>query len=86
VALNHILHENAFDNDKKKKKSVENKTPSNIVPDPINVSQLNEQFKGKLCILNRLTFICSDPTKTHTLVCILYIYIHLYYITCKILF
>jgi len=79
VALNQTLHENAFDNDKKKKKGVENKALSNIVPEPIDVSQLNEKFKGKLCILNRLTFICSDPTKTYTLVI-------LYYIICKISF
>jgi len=74
VALNQTLHENAFDNDKKKKKGVENKALSNIVPEPIDVCQLNEEFKGKLCILNRLTFICSDPTKTYTLVCNLLLY------------
>lgn len=68
VALNQTLNESAFDNDKKKKKGIENKTLPNIVPDPIDVRQLNEEFKGKLCILNRLTFICSDPAKTHTLV------------------
>ncbi|RLU15007.1 hypothetical protein DMN91_012894 [Ooceraea biroi] len=67
VALNQTLHESAFDNDKKKKKGTENKTLANIVPDPIDVRQLNEEFKGKLCILNRITFICSDPAKTHTL-------------------
>lgn len=67
--LNQTIEENTVDNDRKKKrKGEENKTVPNMVPDPINVCKLNEKFKGKLCILNRITFICSDPTKTHTLV------------------
>lgn len=69
IALNQIVHESIFETDKKKKKKgEENKELSNIVPNPIDVSKLNEGFQGKLCILNRITFICSDPTKTHTLV------------------
>lgn len=69
VALNQNLDESVFDVDKKKKKKgEENKEVSNIVPNPIDVSKLNEEFKGKLCIVNRITFSCSDPIKTHTLV------------------
>ncbi|XP_050455686.1 ribonuclease P protein subunit p30 [Cataglyphis hispanica] len=68
VMLNQTIEENTVNNDRKKKrKGEENKTVPNMVPDPINVCKLNEKFKGKLCILNRITFICSDPTKTHTL-------------------
>lgn len=55
-----------MDNDKKKKQ--ETKVVTSVVPDPIDVSKLNEKWKGKLCILNRLTFICSNSTKAHTLV------------------
>lgn len=69
VMLNQTIEESTVDNDrKKKKKGEESKTVPNMVPDPINVGELNEKFKGKLCILNRITFICSDPAKTHTLV------------------
>lgn len=70
VALNQTIDESIFDNDKKKKKKgEENKTVSNVIPEPIDVHKFNQNFEGKLCILNRLTFICSDPTKTHILVC-----------------
>lgn len=70
VALNQVVHESIFDTDKKKKKkSDETKELPNTVPDPIDVSKLNEEFEGKLHILNRITFVCSDSTKTHTLVC-----------------
>ncbi|XP_014481903.1 PREDICTED: ribonuclease P protein subunit p30 [Dinoponera quadriceps] len=64
VALNQILHENVFD-DKKKKKNDESKESSSMVPNPIDVSKLNKEFEGKLHILNRITFICSNSTKTH---------------------
>ncbi|XP_072767287.1 ribonuclease P protein subunit p30 [Anoplolepis gracilipes] len=68
VMLNQTIDESTIDNDrKKKKKGDESKSVPNMVPDPINVCKLNEIYKGKLCILNRITFICSDPTKTHTL-------------------
>ncbi|XP_029161901.1 ribonuclease P protein subunit p30 isoform X2 [Nylanderia fulva] len=60
VMLNQTVHESAIDCDKKKKKK-------DMVPDPINVCKLNEKFEGKMCILNRITFICSNSTKTHTL-------------------
>ncbi|KYM97263.1 PREDICTED: ribonuclease P protein subunit p30-like [Cyphomyrmex costatus] len=65
VALNQIVNESAMDNNKKKKD--ETKQVTNVVPDPIDVSKLNEKWKGKLNILNRLTFICSNSVKVHTL-------------------
>ncbi|XP_071566537.1 ribonuclease P protein subunit p30 [Temnothorax nylanderi] len=64
VALNQTVNESAMDNDKKKK---QDKLVTSVVPDPIDVSKLNEKWKGKLCILNRLTFICSSAAKAHTL-------------------
>ncbi|XP_012228907.1 ribonuclease P protein subunit p30 [Linepithema humile] len=68
VALNQTIDESIFDNDKKKKKKgEESKTVPNVIPEPIDVSKFSEKFGGKLCILNRLTFICSDSTKTHIL-------------------
>lgn len=69
IALNQIVNESVFNTDKKKRKRTgENKELPSMVPDPINVSELNDEFKGKLCILNRITFVCSDSVKTHTLV------------------
>jgi len=66
VALNQTVNESAMDSDKKKKE--ETKLVTSVVPDPIDVSKLNEKWKGKLNILNRLTFICSNSIKAHTLV------------------
>ncbi|XP_011639787.1 ribonuclease P protein subunit p30 [Pogonomyrmex barbatus] len=66
IALNHILNENDIDS-KKKKEGEKTKVVSNVVPNPIDISKLNEKWKGKLRILNRITFICSDSTKAHTL-------------------
>ncbi|XP_011052753.1 PREDICTED: ribonuclease P protein subunit p30 isoform X1 [Acromyrmex echinatior] len=65
VALNQTVNESAMDSDKKKKD--ETKQVTSVVPDPIDVSKLNEKWKGKLSILNRLTFICSSSIKAHTL-------------------
>lgn len=68
VMLNQTVEESTMENDKKKKKKgEESKNVPDMVPDPINVCKLNEKFQGKLSILNRITFICSNPTKTHTL-------------------
>ncbi|XP_032662629.1 ribonuclease P protein subunit p30 [Odontomachus brunneus] len=68
IALNQNVNENVFNTDKKKRKrNEENKELPSMMPDPIDVSKLNEEFEGKLCILNRITFICSDSIKTHTL-------------------
>lgn len=70
IALNQNVNESVFNTDKKKRKrNEENKELPSMVPDPIDVSKLNEEFEGKLCILNRITFVCSDSIKTHTLVC-----------------
>lgn len=66
VALNQTINENAMHNDKKKKQ--ETKLVTSVVPDPIDVSELNEKWKGKLRILNRITFICSSSAKAHTVV------------------
>jgi len=66
VALNQTVNENAMNNDKKKKQ--ETKLVTSVVPDPIDVSELNEKWRGKLRILNRITFICSSSTKAHTVV------------------
>jgi len=67
VALNQTVNESAMDSNKKKKGAEETKIAWSVVPDPIDVSKLNEKWKGKLCILNRITFVCSDSAKAHTL-------------------
>jgi len=66
VALNQTVNESVMDSDKKKKE--ETKLVTSVVPEPIDVSKVNEKWKGKLNILNRLTFICSNSAKAHTLV------------------
>lgn len=71
VALNQTVNESAMSNDKKKKQ--ETKPVTSVVPDPIDVSELNEKWKGKLRILNRITFICSSSAKAHTVVQFLFI-------------
>lgn len=65
MALNQTVNESTMDNDKKKKQEAK---VTSVVPDPIDVSALNEKWRGKLRILNRLTFICSNSTKAHTVV------------------
>ncbi|NP_001123227.2 RNaseP protein p30 isoform X1 [Nasonia vitripennis] len=69
VVINQNVDETIFDTDKRKKKKInENVTiPISTVPEPINVQDLYEEFKGKLKILNRITFSFSDPVKTHSL-------------------
>lgn len=62
VALNQTVHESAIDSGKKKEET------SSVVPNPIDVSKLNKKWKGKLHILNRITFFCSNSQKAHTLV------------------
>ncbi|XP_011160541.1 ribonuclease P protein subunit p30 [Solenopsis invicta] len=63
VALNQTVNDSAIESDKKKKQKLE----TNVVPNPIDVSKLNEKWKGKLCILNRITLICSSVEKAHVL-------------------
>lgn len=70
VALNQTVHDSTIDDEKKKKQESSNKAKvvTSMIPDPIDVSKLNEKWKGKLCILNRITFICSNSSKAHRLV------------------
>lgn len=67
VAINQTIDDSIFDKKIKKKKS-ENNEGSNTVPNPLNIDDIVKEFEGKLRIFNRLTFINSDPLKTHTLV------------------
>ncbi|XP_012279640.1 ribonuclease P protein subunit p30 isoform X2 [Orussus abietinus] len=65
VAINQTLDESVF-NDGKRKKG-QNTTNRFVVPEPVDIKNLVEEFKGKLTILNRITFIFSDPLRTHSL-------------------
>lgn len=68
VAINRTLEESVFQiQKKKKKKHEETEAPQNLVPDPYDTQKLIANFKGKLNVLTRLSFICSDPAKTHLL-------------------
>lgn len=67
--INQNVDESVFDNEKKKKKkNDENDTLVSTVLEPINIQDLQEEFKEKLNILHRITFSFSNPVKTHSLV------------------
>lgn len=69
IAINSTYDETILGNDKKKKKKKgENgENAQDILPEPMNIENLKNEFKNKLHLLTRLTFSCSDPGKTYTL-------------------
>ncbi|CAK9814146.1 Ribonuclease P protein subunit p30 [Anthophora quadrimaculata] len=68
IAINTNIDESVFVTDKKKKKkSDESETSQSIILDTVNIENLRKEFDGKLKIFNRITFLCSDPAKTHAL-------------------
>ncbi|XP_024946861.1 ribonuclease P protein subunit p30 isoform X2 [Cephus cinctus] len=66
VALNQTVEEEIFQSSKKKKKS-ESKGVQCFLPYPVDIQDLVEEFVGRLRIFSRLTFVYSDPAKTHML-------------------
>lgn len=70
VAINRNVDENIFETDKKKKKKgIANEPIVCPLPEPMEMEDIIEEFKGKLNILSRITFSYSDPVRTHSLVC-----------------
>ncbi|XP_076757540.1 ribonuclease P protein subunit Rpp30 [Xylocopa sonorina] len=68
VAINTTIDESVLGADKKKKKrGDENEASQGIVFETIDIENLRKKFDGKLKILNRITFFCSDSAKTHIL-------------------
>ncbi|XP_014210903.1 ribonuclease P protein subunit p30 [Copidosoma floridanum] len=67
VVINQNVDEAVFENEKKKKKKTVEIDTFCPVPEPIDVSELKNLFKGKLNILSRITFSFSDPVKTHSM-------------------
>ena len=68
VAVNTDIDESVLSTDKKKKKKRNEGEPQqSIIPDAIDIEAIKKDFAGKLKIFNRITFLCSDPAKTHTL-------------------
>ncbi|KAK2575740.1 hypothetical protein KPH14_003632 [Odynerus spinipes] len=68
VAINQTIDDSIFDVEKKKKKKLDNnEVTSSAVPDPLDIDDIITEFEGKLRIFSRLTFIYSDPAKTHIL-------------------
>lgn len=68
VAINQTIDDSIFDTEKKKKKKLDNsKTSSSVIPDPLDIDELIKEYEGKLRIFSRLTFMYSDPAKTHIL-------------------
>ncbi|XP_017883115.1 ribonuclease P protein subunit p30 [Ceratina calcarata] len=68
IAINNDIDENVFGTDKKKKKkSEESEASHGIVSEPFDIESLQKEFNGKLKILSRITFHCSDAAKTHML-------------------
>lgn len=70
VAINKNVDESIFETEKKKKKKGGTNEPVVCsLPEPLEIEDLVEEFKGKLNILSRITFSYSDPVRTHSLVC-----------------
>ncbi|XP_046736360.1 ribonuclease P protein subunit p30 isoform X2 [Diprion similis] len=68
IAINRTIEETVFETEKKnKKKTSDNEAPGVTVPSPPDITDLVSEYAGKLRILNRLTFVFGDPTRTHTL-------------------
>lgn len=66
VAVNINVDESALTIDKKKKKkNEERESQQSIIPNLIDIETVKKDFEGKLTIFHRLTFSCSDPSKTH---------------------
>lgn len=73
VAVNQNIDETIFGNQdgnekKRKKKINENDTEITVIPEPVEIEDLVQEFKGKLNILNRITFSFSNQDKTKFLV------------------
>lgn len=68
IAINNDVDENVFGSDKKKKKKgEESESSQGVVIEPFDTRSLEKEFNGKLRILSRITFHCSDTAKTHLL-------------------
>lgn len=65
VAINYNFDEALLVSGKKKKKNRNDDSDKTLVPDPVDVETLAEEFKGKLRIISRITFSFSDVGKTH---------------------
>lgn len=68
VAINRNVDESIFESEKKKKKKGAANEPNVCpLPEPLEIDDLTEEFRGKLNILSRITFSYSDPVRTHSL-------------------
>lgn len=68
IAINTDIDESVLGTDKKKKKkSSDSEISQNIIFKTIDIENIRKKFDGKLKIFNRITFFCSDFTKTHIL-------------------
>lgn len=68
VAINSNVDESVLVTEKKKKKKGDDSEISpSIIPETVNIGDVRRQFEGKLKIFQRVTFFCSDPSKTHIL-------------------
>ncbi|XP_014233162.1 uncharacterized protein LOC106656612, partial [Trichogramma pretiosum] len=65
IALNQNFDENLLNTVDKKRKS--NGLPAIPELEPIDITEIKEEFSGKLNILHRLTFYFSDAMRMHTL-------------------
>lgn len=67
VAVNQTLDESIFDNEKKKKKKGTDGEIKSALPEPLDLTELRNEFANKLTILSRITFLFGDSSKIHTL-------------------
>lgn len=68
MAINQNIDENIFDNEKSSKKKKKEGSAPVVIPDPMNLDNINKIFKGKLNILTRLTYSFTEASKTYRLV------------------
>ncbi|XP_076638704.1 ribonuclease P protein subunit Rpp30 [Colletes latitarsis] len=68
IAINTNVDESVLGIDKKKKKkNDEGESPQSITPETVDIEDVKRDFHGKLKIFSRISFLCSDPAKTHVL-------------------
>ncbi|XP_053985337.1 ribonuclease P protein subunit p30 [Hylaeus volcanicus] len=67
VAINTNLDESILGADRKKKKRHDGEPSQSIIPEVVDIENIKRDFHGKLKVFNRISFLCSDPAKTHAL-------------------
>ncbi|XP_053980443.1 uncharacterized protein LOC128877292 [Hylaeus volcanicus] len=67
VAINTNLDESILGVDRKKKKRHQGEPSQSIISEVVDIENIKRDFHEKLKVFNRISFLCSDPAKTHAL-------------------